>query len=285
MPGRSFNRLPASGPMAEQLEQERKAAMGAAAEEYNIEIQTLGQQFLTDEQYQNKAAQINGKHRLKALQMNREWDQRITQIQEYEKLGAQGTITPEQSSRAQFGLSGFNVPKRQTPNYWAEHRSLLQERERLNQMLDSWDFHKGKWKQVKELYTKGKKKDQVSKRGREATSLEVERIEAVQGIISQLDTYEFSLLQQLDPQQRKVNQLSRAARMGPRVSGTPGVGGKRTRIPLGVDRAKDPVERFKTPGFKITKEKAMQQARQQLGPNANRERVISLAKQIYGSTR
>ncbi len=111
MPGRQFNRLPASGPMAQQAEQEYKSTMRAAGEEYEIEARALGQQVLTDDQYQNKMAKLHGKHSLKALQMNRDWNQRMTQINEYEKLGAAGTISPEQADQAQYGISGYRVPK------------------------------------------------------------------------------------------------------------------------------------------------------------------------------
>ncbi len=293
MPGRQFNRLPASGPMAQQAEQEYKATMDAAANEEYIEAQALGEQFLTSEQYNNKMAQLRGKHRLRASKMNREWNQRMTQIREYEKLGAAGTISPQQSSQAQFGLSGYDVPRREKPNYWAEHRNLLQERERIEQMLDPWDLHKGEWKQVESVHTTGRKKGQVKKRGRGATPQEIQQIEQIQRTVGDLDQYEFALLTQMNPQQRKVNQLSRAMAMGPRVSATPGVGGARTRIPLGTGTPEDPFrgyapdgskrepERFETPGFKMTKEKAITQAREQLGTGANRERIIALAKQIF----
>ena len=41
MPGLPFNRLPASGPMAQQAEQEYKSAMSSADQEYQIEMKTL----------------------------------------------------------------------------------------------------------------------------------------------------------------------------------------------------------------------------------------------------
>lgn len=283
MPGLQFNRLPAGGPMAQQAEQEYRSAMDAAGQEYKIEMRALGNQYLTDEQYNNKAAVLHGKHSVKALKMNREWNQRMTMIQQYEKFGAAGTITPEQATQTQYGLSGYNIPKRERPNYWSEHRNLIQERERMQQMLDPWDFHKGKWRQVESLHTKGKKKGQVAKRGREATPLEIQQIEGVQGMIGQFDQYEFALLTQMDPQHRKINQLSRAMAMGPRTQQTPGVGGRRTRIPLGTaEPTSRERERLETPGFKMTREKAITQARQQLGLQANKERVLALAKQIYG---
>ncbi len=283
MPGLPFNRLPASGPMAQQAEQEFKATMRAAGEEFEIERRALGQQVLTDAQYQNKMAQLHGKHSLQALKMNREWNQRMTQINEYEKLGAAGTISPGQADTAQYGLSGYRVPKQTQPNYWAEHRNLIQERERILRMNDEWDFHRGKWKRVESIHQKGKRKGQVHKRGRNATPEEVQRIEAAQALVQQLDTYEFALLEQLNPQQRKVNQLSRAMAMGPRVQATVGVGGKRMHLPLG-EAALDGKERerFETPGYKMTREKAIQQAMNQLGSQANKERVMVLAKQIYG---
>lgn len=288
MPGRQFNRLPAAGPMAQQAEQEFKASMEAAGQEYEIERQALSQQVLTDAQYQNKMAQLHGKHSLKALKMNREWNQRMTQIQQYEKLGAAGTISPQQSQRAQFGLSGYNVPKQTPPNYWAEHRNLVQERKRIQQINDQWDFHRGKWKQVESLHATGKRKGQVKGRGREATPQEVQQIEAVREIIGQLDAYEFELLGKMDPQHRKINQLSRAMAMGPRVLATPGVGKKRKHIPLG-DTVPSGLftpspTAYKTRGYKMTREKAVQQARDQLGSQANKERVLALAKQIYGGS-
>ncbi len=297
MPGRQFNRLPASGPMAQQAEQEFKAEMDAAGQEYEVEMKALGQQYLTDEKYNNKAAILHGKHSVKALKMNRGWNQRMTMIQQYEKLGAAGTVTPEQSSQAQYGLSGYDVPKREQPNYWAEHRNLIQQRERIQaEMLDQWDWHKGKWKQVETVYpSRSKKAGQVRTRGREATAQERIQIKTAQDIIGQLDQYEFALLTQMNPQQRKINQLSRAMAMGPRVSATPGVGGRRTRIPLGTGTPEDPFrgyasdgqerkqERFETSGYKMTREKAVTQARTQLGSQASKERVLTLAKQIYGA--
>ncbi|KKK81656.1 hypothetical protein LCGC14_2811240, partial [marine sediment metagenome] len=120
MPGLRFDRLPAGGPMAQQAEQEFRSIMNAAGQEYEIEMQTLNEQSLTDREYHNKATKLRGKHSLKALQMNREWNQRMTQIQAYEKLGAAGTISPERASQEQYGLSGYNVPKQQKPDYWSE---------------------------------------------------------------------------------------------------------------------------------------------------------------------
>ena len=286
MPGRAFNRLPASGPMAQQAEQEFKSEMDAAGQEFAIEMKALGQQYLTDEQYNNKAAILHGKHSVKALKMKRGWNQRMTMIQQYEKLGAAGTVTLEQSSRAQFALSGYDVPKREQPNYWTEHRNLVQQRERIQaEMLDPWDRRKGKgpWRLVTGSYpTSSKKSGQPSNWGREATSRELQQIEVAQNMIGQLDQYEFALLTQMSPQHRKINQLSRAMAMGPRTQQTPGVGGRRTRIPLGKAEPKARErERFETPGYKMTREKAITQAQTQLGGSANRERVIALAKQIY----
>ena len=302
MPGLPFSRLPAGGPMAQQAEQEFKSAMKTIDGEYEIEARALGQQFLTEQQHQNKLQQLRGKYSLRASREKQDWNQRMTQIREYEKLGAAGTISPEQSSQAQYGLSGYNVPKQQKPDYWAEHRNLIQERERIQQINDQWDFHRGKWKQVESVYTTGKKKDQVKKRGREATPQEVQQIEAVQGLIGELDQYEFALLQQMDPQHRKVNQLSRAMAMGPRVQGTPGVGGRRENILSGGGEASGKgalADKFisaakklsrvptsyETPGYKMTREKAITQAQQQLGSQASKERVLALAKQIYGGNK
>ncbi len=299
MPGLPFNRLPASGPMAQQAEQEFKSAMNATGQEYDIESQALKNQRLPAEQYNRKAATLHGKYSLRVLKMKREWNQRMTQIQQYEKLGAAGTITPGRASQEQFALSGYDVPQRKKPDLFVEHRNLVQQRERIQvEMLDSWDKHKGKWKLVETVYpTSSKKAGQVWKRGRTATPQEVQQIELAQDIIGQLDQHEFSLLQQMDPQHRKVNQLSRAMAMGPRVSGTPGVGGRRTRVPLGTGTPEDPFrgyapdgqereqERFETPGYKMTHDKAIEQARQQLGEQASEERVIALARRIYGGTK
>jgi hypothetical protein len=285
--------------MAQQAEQEFKSEMDAAGQEFAIEMKALGQQYLTDEQYNNKAAILHGKHSVKALKMNRGWNQRMTMIQQYEKLGAAGTVTPEQSSQEQFALSGYDVPKREQPNYWAEHRNLVQQRERIQaEMLDPWDWHKGKWKLVDTVYpSSSKKSGQVHTRGREATPQERIQIKKAQDIIGQLDQYEFALLTQMNPQQRRVNQLSRAMAMGPRVSATPGVGGRRTRIPLGTGTPEDPFrgyapdgskrkqERFETLGYKMTHDKAIEQAEQQLGEQASEERVIALARQIYGASK
>ncbi|KKN54247.1 hypothetical protein LCGC14_0594290 [marine sediment metagenome] len=289
MPGRQFNRLPASGPMAQQAEQEYKAAKRAAGEEYEIEARALGQQVLTDAQYQNKMAQLQGKHSLKALQMDRNWDQQMTQINEYEKLGAAGTISPEQADQAQYGISGYRVPSQKQPNYQNEHRNLIQERNRLTDMLiNNWAKKWGKWRSIEEINKDGK----ITKWGDKATPEELQQIETIQNMIGQFDAYEFELLNKLDPQQRKVNQLSRAMSMGPRTQATPGVGGKRPRILLGTGTPEDPLrgyadapepERFETPGFKMTREKAITRAREQLGTGADRERIITLAKQIYGA--
>ncbi len=292
MAGFDFNRLPASGPMAQQAEQEYKATMDAAGQEFAIELKALGNQYLTDEQYNNKAAVLHGKHSVKALKMNRDWNQRMTQIREYEELGATGAITPEQSNQAQFGLSGYSVPKQEQPNYWAEHQKLLAERGRMEQYLyDKWGTRWGKTKKIERVDRKGK----VTKRGKAPTKAEQAEIDMIDEQIRALDQYELALMTQMSPQQRKVNQLSRAMAMGPRVQKTPGVGGKRTRIPLGTGTPEDPLrgyapdgrkrepERLETPGYKMTKEKAVTQARNQLGSQASKERVLALAKQIFGA--
>ncbi len=287
MPGLPFSRLPASGPMAQQAEQEFKSAMNATGQEYDIESQALKNQRLPAEQYNRKAATLHGKYSLRVLKMNREWNQRMTMIQQYEKLGAAGTMAPGRASQEQFALSGYDVPARKKPDYWSEHRNLIQQRERIQaEMLDPWDKHKGKWKLVKMVYpSKSKKAGQVWKHGRDATPLEVQQIKAAQGMIGQLDQYEFALLTQMDPQHRKINQLSRAMAMSPRVSATPGVGGRRTRIPLGTAEPKARErERLETPGYKMTREKAVTQARTQLGSQASKERILALAKEIYGGT-
>ena len=298
MPGLPFSRLPAGGPMAQQAEQEFKSAMKTIDGEYEIEARALGQQFLTEQQHQNKLQQLRGKYSLRASREKQDWNQRMTQIREYEKLGAAGTISPEQSSQAQYELSGYRVPEQKKPDYWSEHRNLIQERERIQvEMLDPWDRRKdkGPWRLVEGTYPSGSKKwGQPSNWGRDATPEEVQQIEAAQGLIGELDQYEFTLLQQMDPQHRKINQLSRAMAMGPRTQKTPGVGGKRTRIPLGTGTPEDPFrgyadapeqERFETPGYKMTREKAVAQAQQQLGSQASKERVLALAKQIYGGNK
>ncbi len=299
MAGLQFNRLPAQGPMAVEAQREYKKTREAAGQEYEIELKALKNQFLTDEQYHNKATILHGKHSLKALQMERGWNQRMTMIRQYEKLGASGTITPERARQEQFALSGYDVPQRKRPDYWAEHRNLIQERERLMQMNDQWDFRKGTWRQVTAIHKKGKKKDLPSSWGRAASAQEIAEIEAVQQAVTQLDQYEYSLLTQMNPQQRKVNQLSRAMAMGPRTQQTPGVGGKRTNIPLGkagekaklafpggylTPAIKAEPERLETPGYKMTQEKAVQQAATQLGSGASKERILDLAKQIYGQS-
>ena len=302
MAGLPFNRLPAQGPMAQEAQQEYKKTREAAGQEYEIELKALKNQFLTDEQYHNKATILHGKHSLKALQMERGWNQRMTMIRQYEKLGASGTITPERARQEQFALSGYDVPQRKRPDYWAEHRNLIQERERIQaELLDPWDKKKGKgsWRLVQDVYKKGKKKDLPSHWGREASPQEIAQIEMAQNMVTQLDQYEFALLSQMNPQQRKVNQLSRAMAMGPRTQQTPGVGGKRTNIPLGkageklgfafsggylTPATKAEPERLETLGYKMTQEKAVQQAATQLGTGASKERILDLAKQIYGQS-
>lgn len=297
MPGLPFNTLPAGGPMAQQAEQERQAAMKSIDEEYEVEARALGQQILSRQQFQNKLSQLRGKYSLTALKMNREWNQRMTQIQEYEKLGMSGAMPSGQATQAQYALSGYDVPQRKRPDYWAEHRNLIQERERIQaEFLDPWDRKKGKgpWRLVTGTYPKTSKKwGQPSNWGEKATLQELQQIEAAQRMIGQLDQYEFALLSQMDPQQRKINQLSRAMAMGPRTQQTPGVGRKRERILLGTGTPEDPFrgyapdgskreqEQFETPGYKLTRKKAVVQARRQLGPQANKERVLTLAKQIY----
>ncbi len=295
MPGRRFNKLPAGGPMAEQAEREYFSMRDAKSQEYQIELRALRNQLLPAEQYNKKAAILHGKHSLEALRTKRDWNQRMTMIQQYEELGAAGTISPERANMAQYKLSGYDVPEQkplERPNYWAEHRNLIQERNRIQmEILDPWDRKKGKgpWRLVTGQYSsKSKKAGQPSNWGREATPLEVQQIEGVQEIMNQLDAYEFALLNKMDPEQRKVNQLSRAMSMRPqnRVAGTPGVGGRRPHLPLG-DREPDGKERerFETPGYKMTQEKAMKQAKDQLkGGYANKERVIALAKQIFSSS-
>ena len=294
MPGLGFDRLPAGGPMAQQAEQEFKSAMKAADEEYQIERRTLGQQVLTDQQFENKMAQLHGKHSLKALQMNREWNQRMTQIQAYEKLGAAGTVAPERASQEQYALSGYDVPAQKKPDYWAEHQKLIAERGRMEQyLLDNWGKRWGKMRKILEVNDKGK----VTDWGDVATEAEQAEIDGINQQIRSLDQYELALMTQMDPQHRKVNQLSRAMAMGPRTQKTPGVGGKRTRIPLGTGTPEDPFrgyapdgqerkqERFETSGYKMTHDKAIEQARQQLGEQASEERVIALARRIYGGTK
>ncbi len=287
----------AEGPMARQAAQEYEAQRNAAGQEYDIEMRALTNQVLTDEQYNNKAATLHGKHSLKALKMEQDWGQRMTMIKQYEELGASGKMDPQEAERAQYSLSGYNIPKQQKPDLWSEHRNLIQQRDRILQMNDQWDFRKGKWRQVIALHTKGKKKDLPSSWGREASPQEISQIEGVQESVRQLDQYEFALLGKMDPRQRKVNQLSRAMAMGPRVQQTVGVGSSRDAMPLGETKKKklfQPYEAtitgfgrddvsFETPGYKMTREKAIQQATAQLGTDANRERVMDLAKQIYGA--
>ncbi len=279
MAGLPFNRLPASGPMAQQAEQEYKAMREAAGQEYEIEMKALGNQYLTDEQYNNKAAVLHGKHSVKALQMNRQWDQRMTMIQQYEKLGEAGTLAPGRVSQEQFALSGYDVPARKKPDLWAEHQKLISERGRMEQyLLDTWGKRWGKTRRILETNDKGK----VTDWGRVATEADQAGIDEINRQIKSLDQYEFALMTQMDPQHRKVNQLSRAMAMGPRVSATPGVGGRRTRVPVGTAEPKvRERERLETPGYKMTREKAITQAQRQLGTQASKERILALAKQIY----
>jgi len=301
MAGLQFNKLPASGPMAQQAEEEFRRDMAMASQEYKVEMKTVSRQYLTDAQKYNKMATVHGKHSLKALQMKRDWNQRMTMIQQYEKLGSAGKMAPGDVTQTQYALSGYDVPKQKRPDYWAEHRNLIQERERIQvELLDPWDQKKegGPWKLVEKVHKRGRKEGQPSHWGREASAQEVAYIEAAQNMMRQLDQYEYSLLTQMNPQQRKVNQLSRAMAMGPRTQQTPGVGGKRTNIPLGkageklgfafsggylTPATKAEPERLETLGYKMTQEKAIQQAATQLGSGASKERVVELAKQIYGA--
>ncbi len=279
-------RMNAQGPMALESRKAYDKQLESAGQEYEIELKALRNQGLPPDQFQRKVATLHGKHELKAHHMKQDWDQKMTMIRQYEKLGAAGTISQEESTRSQFALSGFNVPKRsqQKPDYWAEHRNLIQERERIQQMNDPWDFRKGKWRQVLAIHTRGKKKDLPKKWGREASPQEIEQIMAAQESVKQLDQYEYALLTQMDPRQRKVNQLSRAMAMGPRTQNTMGVGGRRDTLPLGSATPDGPErESFETAGYKMTREKAIQQATSQLGVGASKERVLDLAKQIYGA--
>ncbi len=292
-----LNELPASGPMAQQAEREFRNEMNAAGQEFTIELQALQEQLLSDKEYNNKVARLHGKHSVQALRMRRGWNQRMAMIQQYEELGAAGTMAPERARQEQYELSGYDVPTQQKPDIWSEHRDLVQQRNRITDMLiNSWAKKRGKWRSIEEIDSGGK----VTKYGDKATPAELQQIEAMQDMISQFDQYEFSLLQQMDPQHRKINQLSRAMAMGPRVLATPGVGGKRTRIPLGEDvreairqigsggyapnGRKPERERFETPGYKMTREKAVTQARTQLGPQADKERILILAKEIFSSS-
>ncbi len=294
MAGLPFNRLPASGPMAQQAEQEFRSAMNATGQEYDIESQALKNQRLPAEQYNRKAATLHGKYSLRVLKMNREWDQRMTQIQQYEKLGAAGTITPSQSSQEQFALSGYDVPARKKPDLFVEHRRLIAERGRMEQYLvDNWGKRWGKTRRILEVNDEGK----VTDWGNVATEVEQAQIDMINEQIRSFDQYEFDLIARMDPQHRKVNQLSRAMAMGPRVSGTPGVGGRRERVLLGKGTPGDPFrgyasdgqereqERLETPGYKMTHDRAIEQAKQQLGEQTSEERVIALARRIYGSTK
>ncbi len=291
-------RMNAQGPMALESRKAYDKQLKSAGQEYEIELKALRNQGLPPDQFRKKVATLHGKHELKAYQMKQDWDQKMTMIQQYEKLGAAGTISQEESTRSQFALSGYNIAKQQKPDYWAEHRNIIQERERIQQMNDDWDFRKGRWRLVTAIHTKGKKKDLPKKWGREASPQEVAQIKGVQDSIKQLDQYEFDLLSQMDPRQRKVNQLSRAMAMGPRTQNTMGVGGKREGLPLGQTKkgsnfvfpggyltpaVKAEPERFETQGYKMTREKAIQQATSQLGVGASKERVLTLAKQIYGA--
>ncbi len=292
MPGLPFNRLPASGPMAQQAEQEFKSEMNATGQEYDIESQALKNQRLPAEQYNRKAATLHGKYSLRVLKMKRGWNQRMTMIQQYEKLGAAGTIAPGQASQEQFALSGYDVPARKKLDLFVEHQQLIAERGRMEQyLLNNWGKRWGKMRRILEVNDKGK----VTDWGSVATEGEQAQIDMINEQIRSFDQYEFDLIAQMDPQHRKINQLSRAMAMGPRVSATPGVGGRRTRIPLGTGTPEDPFrgyapdgskreqERFETPGYKMTREKAVTQARTQLGPQADKERVLILAKEIYGA--
>jgi len=284
MPGMPFDRLPASGPMAQQAEQDYKSVMNDAEQEYRIEMDTLNNQRLPEDQFNRKAATLHGKHKLQALKMKREWNQRMTQINEYEKLGAAGTMTPGQADTAQYALSGYRTPEQKKPDYWAEHQKLIQERNRLEQhFYDNWG-EKG-WKKKTRRVLEVNKDGKVTKWGDAPTEAEQAGIDRIKDQIKQLDQYELALVTQMNPQNRKVNQLSRAMGMGPRVQNTPGVGGRRTNLPLGTPESLQEPEKLETPGYKMTKEKAIQQAQAQLGTNnpKDRERIVALARQIYGA--
>jgi hypothetical protein len=293
--------MPAQGPMALEARRAYEKQRTVSAKEYEIEMDALKKQGLPPDQFRRKAAALRGKHALKANQMKTDWDERMTKIQQYEKLGSTGTIPPEEALRSQLALSGYSIAKQtqKHPDLWAEHRNLIAERERLEQMNDPWDRRKGKgtYRRVLELHTKGKKKGQPKKWGEVATAQELEQIQMIRDRISELDQYEYDLMRRMDPQSRKVNQLSRAMSMGPPVPRTPGVGGKQDGVPLGeVKRGSNFVfpggyltpavkaepERLST-GKDMTRADAIRQAQGQLGGSASRERVMALAKQIYGN--
>ena len=294
MPAMNIQRLPASGPMAQQAEQEYRAAVDAGNQEYQTEKRALGNQYLTHEQYNNKVAVLHGKHSVKALKMRREWNQRMEMIQQYEKLGAAGTMDPKQAQQIQYGLSGYDVPQRKKPDLWVEHQRLIAERGRMEQyLIDNWGTHWRKTRKILNVNKDGK----VTEWGREATEADQAQIDRIEQQIRSLDQNEFALMAQMDPQHRKVNQLSRAMAMGPRTQQTPGVGGKRERVLLGSGTPEDPFrgyapdgskkepEQFETPGYKMTHDKAIEQAERQLGKQASEERVIALARQIYGTSK
>lgn len=284
MAGLPFTKLPATGPMAQQAEREYRSVVDAASQEYKIEVQALKNQRLSAEQYNKKAAILHGKHSVRSLKVRREWNQRMTTIQQYEELGAAGTMTPERVRQEQYGVSGYDVPTQKKPkeqkrfDYWAEHQKLIAERGRMVQHLyDNWGTKWRKTRRILAVNSKGK----VTEWGDPPTEAEQAQIDLIDNQIRALDEYEFALLAEMNPQQRKVNQLSRAMAMGPRVLGTPGVGKGRAQIPLGIPQEKPEREQLETPGYKMTKEKAITQAQEQLGDYANKERVIELAKLIF----
>ncbi len=89
-----------------QVDQEHYAMRKAASEEYKIEMRALGNQYLTDEQYHNKAAVLHGKHSVIALSMKQEWNSRKTQINEQAmKRTAQTKKNMERTSGTGFFIT------------------------------------------------------------------------------------------------------------------------------------------------------------------------------------
>ncbi len=294
-------RMNAQGPMALEARRAYEKQQKSGGQEYQIELKAIRDQGLPPDQYRKKVAVLRGKHSLKAHQMQQDWNQKMAMIQQYEKLGAAGTISTEEATRSQYALSGYKIPKQsdpKRPDYWTEHRNLIQERERIQQYkFGNWE--KKGFRGRKGYYeVLGVNKDgKVTDWGRKATKEDLADIAGIDDRIAELDTYELSLMQRMDPQQRKVNQLSRAMAMGPRTQNTLGVGGGRGGLPLGDTKGKSGYdfsggyltpavktkpERLETQGYKMTREKAVQQATSQLGAGASKERVLALAKQIYG---
>jgi hypothetical protein len=273
----------AQGPMAKQARQAYDKERGNLAREYDIELAALKEQGLPREQFQRKVATLRGKYSLKANQMQQGWDQRQTQIAQYEKLQDAGTISPEESMRKSYALSGYNIDRQtnKSSDLREEHRKIIDEKKRLEEML--WPYarkekfwgkgEKGPYRMVESL-----KDGQPDDLGRKVTKDEQSRIDMIKERLADLDQAEFGLVSQMDPRGRMVNQLNRAAGMPPRITGTPGVGGQRGGIPLGkAGPDSGELPRVKT---KLTKQEAASLARQRM-PSADRAQLKKFAQMIY----